>query len=276
MSGGEILIGGLKRLARIGVNAAFPLRCWQCEAFYLPQGTDAHQVDDEETIAIGRWVAPYLCKNCASGIRSIHHPLCPACGRPFKTDHGVDHHCHDCFGQAPAFDAARAAVAFDEPVKTLVHHYKYQGRTELARPLGKVLWNALIRFYDPQEFDLVVPVPLHWYRRYRRGFNQAAVLLQDWRQYAADGGIQWNSDRITNRVLVRKRRTSAQIGLGKRARAANLKGAFMAPNSEEIDNKRILLVDDVLTTGATVVACATALKHAGAAAVKVLTIARAI
>ena len=276
MLGGERLVGRASRIARIGIDATFPLRCRQCESLYRPQAVDLSRVGDEETILFSNLMAPYLCQNCAAGYSAVQHPLCPGCGRPFLTDHAIDHLCPDCLDQEMAYDAARAAGAFEEPLKTLIHQYKYQGRAELARPFGQLLWDALMRFYDPLEFDVTIPVPLHWFRRYRRGFNQAALLLKEWHRHAADAGIHWNRHQVSDNVLVRRRRTAAQTGLGIKERAANLKGAFIVRRAEAIEGRRILLIDDVLTTGATAAECARALMRAGAEAVKVLTLARAV
>lgn len=275
MCGDERLAGGMRRLARIGIDATFPLRCWQCETLYRPQAVDLHQVE-EEAISFERLMAPYLCRRCTKGYVAIQQPLCLVCGRPFLTDHAVDHTCPDCLGQVMAYEAARAAGTFEEPLKSLIHHYKYQGRTELAHPFGQLLWHALVRSYDPLEFDVTIPVPLHWFRRYRRGFNQASLLLRDWHRHATDAGICRKHHRVLHHALVRGRRTTAQTGLGKAERAANLKGAFTVRSIEAVEGRRVLLVDDVLTTGATVVECARALMDSGAAVVKVLTLARAV
>ena len=273
---GKRLVGETRRLARIGIDATFPLRCRLCESLYRPKAVDLHRVEVEETISFGKLMAPYLCRSCAVGYVPFQHPMCPRCGRPFGTEHAVDHTCPDCLDREMVYEASRAAGAFEEPLKTLIHQYKYQGRTELARPFGRLLWDALMRFYDPLAFDAMIPVPLHWYRRYRRGFNQAALLLREWQRHATDAGIHWNRHKVLQHALVRRRRTAAQTGLGKEERETNLKGAFIVRCAELVEGKRLLLIDDVLTTGATVAECARALMNAGAAAVKVLTLARAV
>ena len=174
------------------------------------------------------------------------------------------------------FDEARAAGLFDQTLKTIIHQYKYQGRTELVRPLGHMLWAALHRFYELKAFDIIVPVPLHWFRRCRRGFNQAALLVRQWSRLADEQGGFFNSAMISEKVLIRRRHTLSQTGLGKQRRIENLKNAFVVRNRSAVLNQRILLIDDVLTTGATTDACAKTLKRAGAASVKVLTVARAV
>lgn len=276
MGGGGILAGGARRLARIGVHAAFPLRCWQCDTLYAPRETGRHAVQAATPSPFGRLMDAFLCPRCIGGYAPVRHPLCPGCGQPYRTDQGIDHLCADCTADPPAFEAARAAGIYGQPLKTLIHHFKYQGRAELARPFGKLLWDALIRFYDPRMIDLILPVPLHWFRRIRRGFNQSALLLREWGRFADDAGIPMTSIANTRHLLIRRRRTPAQTGLGKHQRRANLKGAFSASSADIVHGKRVLLVDDVLTTGVTAAECAKALKSAGADAVQVLTLARAV
>ena len=275
MGGGELLAEGVSRIVRIGVNAAFPLRCWQCDSFYLLRGTEGYMTGDDEVCLFGRLMETYLCPSCADGYAPVGQPLCLICGRPFPTDHGEDHTCPDCLDLSMVFEEARAAGAYDQPLKTL-HLFKYRGRVELARPLGRLLWGAFMRFYTPHGFDLIVPMPLHWFRRLRRGFNQAALLVGDWHKYAAESDIVWNRRSVVHHIVLRRRRTAAQTGLGRRERAANLKDAFIVPHTQDVRGKRILLVDDVMTTGATAVECTKALISAGAASVKVLTLARAV
>ncbi len=276
MSSVGLLTRWTVRLTRIGVHAAFPLRCWQCDSLYAPLEKDLGAVEAAAPSSFGWLMNAFVCPHCASGYAPVRPPLCHACGQPYRTDQGIDHLCADCLSNPMTYTTARAAGLYAPPLKTLIHQFKYQGRCELARPLGRLLWDALMRFYDPQQIDLIVPVPLHWFRLFRRGFNQAALLVRDWRQFAADAGMPWKPRVITHHLMNRRRRTPAQTGLGKRQRRANLKDAFVVPQTDSVNGKRVLLVDDVLTTGATAVECTKALKSAGADTVQVLTLARAV
>lgn len=147
-------------------------------------------------------------------------------------------------------------------MRKLIHLYKYGKVQTLARPLGELLLRALPR---DERFDLVVPVPLHWRRRWQRGFNQAELLA---RLVAARRAIP------VTKVLRRVRSTSAQAGLSGTGRRRNVAAAFRCRNSSLMKGRRVLLIDDVMTTGSTAAACALALKRAGASRVALLTVAR--
>ena len=170
---------------------------------------------------------------------------------------------------------ARSAGEYDDALKTMIRHYKYECRPELAFPLASLLWQSLLLYWNPQQFDCIIPVPLHRGRLRSRGFNQAELLVRHWPGLALRQGIFFDKSTIQCTALVRYRNTPPQTGLGRRQRSANLKHAFKLSDSDIVKGCRVLLVDDVLTTGATVNACSRVLMRAGAASVKVLTLARA-
>ncbi len=152
---------------------------------------------------------------------------------------------------------------FEEPLRDLIHLFKYAGVTALARPLGRLMRLAVPR---ERSFDLIVPAPLHWRRRWTRGYNQAALLA---REFAPAFGLK------PVNVLRRTRATETQAGLSRSARRSNVAGAFAVRDEAQVRGRRVLLVDDVMTTGATLRACAIALKHAGARSVSIAVLARA-
>jgi len=192
--------------------------------------------------------------------------MCPVCGVPYAA--GVNHVCSACSQASPGFTTARAVGVYAGPLRRAVHEYKYRMHRGLARPLGRALANAYQAFYGPGTNDLAIPVPLHVSRLRYRGFNQAFLLLPP-----HSGARGWDIP-VQPRALVRVKRTKTQLGLSARERVQNLKGAFAVPDPALVKGKRVLLVDDVYTTGATARACAKVLFAAGAQEVNVLTLAR--
>jgi len=160
------------------------------------------------------------------------------------------------------FDAVYCFGSFEGPLRELIHLFKYAGMKALAKPLGAQLAAALPR---DQRFDVVVPMPLHWKRRWQRGFNQSELLA---RFTARRCGVP-----MINAVR-RVRATRNQAGLSNAKRRGNVSGAFGVAKPDAIAGRRVLLIDDVMTTGATASACARVLKRAGATSVAVLTLAR--
>ncbi len=168
--------------------------------------------------------------------------------------------CALCRFGLSGFDEVFTYGSYEGSLRKLIHVFKFGGVTPLAKPFGNFLALALPR---ERRFDAIVPMPLHWRRRWERGFNQAELL-------ANEISRRWNVPVL--RVVKRLRATVPQAGLTNAKRRANVRGVFKA--TRRLDGTRILLVDDVLTTGATAAACARALKRAGASRVAVLTLAR--
>ena len=190
--------------------------------------------------------------------------FCRDCRTPFQNSFPLDDEgrCALCRLGVNGFDAAYSFGWFEAELRELIHVFKY-GRVEaLAGPLGRFLALALPR---TEQFDVVVPMPLHWMRRWTRGFNQSELLA---REIARRAGVP------VRNLARRVKATTAQAGLTNAKRRANVSGAFQVPRAERVRGLRILLVDDVMTTGATASACARELKKAGAARVALLTVAR--
>jgi ComF family protein len=160
------------------------------------------------------------------------------------------------------FDAVYSYGSYEGTLRQLVHLFKYSGVRPLARPFGRFMIQALPR---DASFDFIVPMPLHWFKQWQRGFNQADLL-------AREIGKKWG---VPVRPVIRRRRaTSPQAGLTNAKRRANVQGAFRIARGKPLQGMRVLLVDDVVTTGATASACARVLKRAGAAHVALLALAR--
>jgi ComF family protein len=219
-----------------------------------------------------RLLRPFFCRACLQGVMPLDSPLCPRCGVMFKGLSGSDHLCGRCLEQPPSFHMARAAFVYDRSLVDVIHCFKYKGKVQLAAPLGLLLWQAYLRFWDQNRVDVIVPVPLHPGRLRHRGFNQAELLVRKWPKLP--GGA--DAPPIAGGVLRRARATPSQAGLGRREREANIQGAFVVLRPERISGRHLLLVDDVVTTGATAGECARLLLASGAARVDVLALARVI
>lgn len=207
-----------------------------------------------------------LCPACWSSLRLIAPPLCPRYGTPFAVDFGGTPLLSPrAISEPPVFERARAVALYDAVAPRLVHRLKYEDRHDLAGAMARMMAASGADLLA--EADCVVPVPLHRWRLWRRRFNQAALLA---RPVARAAGLPFEP-----RLLARAKATRSQVGLSRAARAENLQGAFRVPPAEcaRLQGRRVLLVDDVTTTGATANAAARALLRGGAARVDLLTFA---
>jgi len=209
---------------------------------------------------------PGLCPACWSKLSFIRRPYCERLGVPFTYDPGPGILSLEAIADPPAYHRARAAVRFDEISRALVHSLKYGDRLDLAPMMGR--WVAHAGRELLAEADALVPVPLHWRRLWVRRFNQSAMLAA---AVSAETGVA-----VIDGALKRVKATVQQVGLSRAERAANVQGAFRVPSEGKaaVAGKRLILVDDVLTSGATVEGCARSLLRAGAANVDVLVFAR--
>ncbi len=190
--------------------------------------------------------------------------FCSACHTPFRNAMPLDSHgvCRACRAGLRGFDSASTFGFYEGTLRSLIHLFKYAGMRPLAGTLGGLMNRALP--VDSQ-FDLVVPVPLHWRKSLERGFNQSELLARE---------LARRRNLPLAKALRRKRAGSVQASLSLAERRRNVAGVFEVRSKRDIQNKRILLIDDVMTTGATASACATVLKRAGAKSVTLLTVAR--
>src|SRR5579863_7362384 len=207
-----------------------------------------------------------LCPACWSKLSFITRPYCERLGIPFVYDPGPGILSMQAIANPPAYRRARAAVRFDEISRALVHALKYGDRLDLAPMMGRWISHAGREILA--EADALIPVPLHWRRLWARRFNQSAMLAA---AISTESGVP-----IAAGALKRVKPTAQQVGLSRSERAANVQGAFRVPpeGRGEVAGRRLVLVDDVLTSGATVDGCARALLRAGAANVDVLIFAR--
>lgn len=210
----------------------------------------------------------YLCDNCLQSLTPITHPMCTICGMPFSAPIGSDHLCENCLSKRPWYDLVRAPYSYSGPLMDAIKRFKYNSETHLSSSLGRLLSSFALAFIvNPKDF-LIVPVPLHRRRLKERGFNQSLLLGK---VLSSDLGIE-----LDYLSLIRKRYTRSQTGLRKEERRKNVAKAFSITSPEIFKGKKILLVDDVFTTGHTLNECARTLKNSGVLKVICLTLARTI
>jgi ComF family protein len=240
---------GVASAVRGMVNAVLPPQCLACDALVATPGS--------------------LCAECWTDAKFITAPQCSICGTPYSFDPGADLVCGACSRARPLYDRARSVLRYDDLGRRLVVGFKHGDRTHGAPTFGRWLSRAGSELIA--DADLVTPVPLHRLRLIRRRFNQSAMLAQAICRSPAGHALQFAPD-----LLLRRRHTPSQAGLNAVQRRQNVRNAFSVNPRRiaQLDGKRVLLVDDVLTTGATVSECARILSRAGAARVDVLTLAR--
>jgi ComF family protein len=209
-----------------------------------------------------------LCGPCWSQLAPIEPPYCERLGIPFAYDPGPGVLSMEAISDPPAFHRARAAVRYDDIARKLVHSLKYADRLDLAPTMGRWMTRAGRALFE--DADALVPVPLHWRRLWARRFNQSALLA---RSIARETGLP-----VADLALKRVKATAQQVGLSQSERALNVQGAFrVQPDARtDVAGRRLVLVDDVLTSGATSDACARALLRAGARSVDVVVFARVV
>jgi len=203
----------------------------------------------------------WLCADCTADVALLPAPWCPHCGRPTN----APQLCAACRAQPSYLMGIRSVGYYATPLREAVHALKYEGVRVLAEPLAELLMAFWSRSALP--VSVIVPVPLHRSRSRYRGYNQAMLLA---RAFGRRAGMP-----VVAECLVRSRATRSQVGLNAEERRANVRDAFVC-NNEALRGERVLLMDDVFTTGATLEACAQALLEGGAVGVWALTLARAL
>jgi len=208
----------------------------------------------------------YLCWECLSELLLIRPPYCERCGDPVEGRVDDAFVCYTCASKKIYFERARSAARYDRVLRQVLQEFKYRRAIWLRKDLTDLLHACLLLHYEPGEIDVVCPVPMHRRRRRERGYNQAQLL--------AASVARRIQKRLISGALARSRPTRSQTDLTASQRIDNVKKAFEPRRHRLLGGKRVLLVDDVMTTGATVNECAKVLKKVGAASVHVITVAR--
>lgn len=234
------------QLGRTLLNAVLPPQCLACGTTVAEEGA--------------------LCAPCWDGLHFLGPPACACCGYPFEYEVPLQSLCASCLRRPPEYDRARAVFAYDDVSRPLILSFKHADRIHQAPAFGR--WLARAGSALLAEADLIVPVPLHRWRLFSRRYNQSALLAQT---LGRECGVPVSVD-----LLCRRRRTRPQGRMSRTARIRNVRSAFTVRDTwrQKLSGLRVLLLDDVLTTGATVEECARVLKRAGVAGVDVLTLAQ--
>lgn len=250
-------------------NVLLPAKCVGCRQLFVYDGASPGTKKEKGlsgSLDFAAAMARYFCPDCRTHWTEVVSPLCARCGLVFNSRQGEDHLCGRCADRPGAFTRARCVGIYDQSLRIAIHALKFKEQSAIAKQLGDLLLNAFHRYWSAGDIDMIAPVPLHRRRFKARGFNQAYLLIQRWPLAG--------KTTLVRDLLVRNRNTASQSGLNRKQRKTNIKHAFGVKRPGQSKGKRILLIDDVLTTGETADACARVLLQDGACQVDVLTLAR--
>ena len=235
----------LRDMYETAITFLYPAECRVCKEF------------------LGATSIPYICNNCWQDIDFLEPPWCDICGTP-----GIDGLCDACATTPPRYGKLRSVAFYQTTLQQAIHFFKFEKKKVLTRHLIQLIDAHIPSDCSIAEYDFILPVPIHKKRLRERGFNQATLL--------ADGIGKSEGVRVLRNTLVRKRHTVAQSSLDREARQQNLRGAFEIRNPDIICGKRLLIFDDVFTTGATIREIVSELWTVDPAEVDVLTLARTL
>lgn len=287
-----------QRLFDIFLTAVFPYKCLRCGNFFEPPRPDKRcgavasatlraLLERDERTRFKQLMAPFLCPECVADFVPLTPLFCPMCDDTMQGEPETEEDPLSVVPQEVAgrIRSVRAVGVYDKALLGLIHGFKYRGYLQLAVPLGLLLLTLFLDHYGScscQErendfgVDVIVPVPLHARRFRKRGYNQAYLLVSHWMEWLkALTGSRPHME-MEREALVKIRHTPSQTRFGREARLRNVKDAYRLKHPPGMKGKRVLLVDDVYTTGATLEECARVLMEGGAARVDALTVARAL
>jgi len=252
-----------KRITHDLSEAFFPTRCVICNEFYTPP-RECPRVEDIRKIQFAEIMAPCLCSECI-GTSDFSFVESPVYGNKLNPPR--------------QFRTARAVAAYnqeDEVFAKMIRKFKYDDEIQLAHPFEMLIFSSFVRHWEQSEIDLVMPVPLHARRLRKRRFNQSYLLIRKWPGLGKAFDIDLSHLRIEWDALVRIRDTFPQVDLKGKERKENIREAFSIKRPSAVRGKKVLLVDDIYTTGATANECAKELLKSGAEYTDVLTLGRTV
>lgn len=261
----QYAISSIRKAFAIGLeNLFYPKKCVACRV-YLDSENDAPEP-----------ILEYFCQSCIDNhYHPITEPFCTRCGIQHPASHHENHVCGDCLKYPLVPAKIRAFAAYSGVFKQIIPQFKYQSRLGLATLFGQMLHTTYKRHFKTMDIHLVIPIPLHASKLKQRGFNQAYLLVHHLEKEFVKEVKKKPDWSIDIQTLIRKKRTESQTGFDVDQRKRNLKDAFILKNAEAVKQKNILLVDDVLTTGATCDEAARVLYRHGAKNVYALVLSRA-
>ena len=233
------------------VDLIFPPRCAACG------------------IILGEKPISPFCETCRSDFELLcETPLCQTCGTPYADRTAANHLCGSCLLSPPPFAASRSVAAYQGVLQHAIHRLKYGRDVTLAKTLGQTMADFPYPLFDIRDYEIIMPVPLHVRRLRERGFNQALLIA---RTIAKRHHLK-----LDYLSLAKIKDTAPQVAFGRRERESNVKGAFAVTDPKRVKGMRVVLIDDVLTTGSTTRECARVLNRSGATSVAVLTLCRTL
>ncbi len=255
----------IKSAAKIANLFLYPAKCLNC-GIYL-------DVESDEPVSV---LAGCFCDTCLSGgPELLKEPFCTKCALKFNESGSADHVCESCLKHPMKLEQVRAVFVYSGIIAKAIPLLKYHSKLLLARVFEQAMFQAFMHYFDRSSIDIVMPVPLHRSRTFKRGFNQSFLMIRRFPELYHDAAGHRPLWKIDMKSLARIRKTSSQTGFDHEKRRQNLKNAFRVLKPHNIQGKNILLIDDVFTTGATCNEAAATLLNSGAGKISALVLARA-
>jgi ComF family protein len=270
-----------KKLSLFMTYLFFPLKCLKCQKIIpfanlnsLSEPGDRHHACGHPSFKL---FDTFFCSDCINkNLENFERPFCKGCGKKFdyiEYSGNENHFCSECLKAPGQIGRVRAGARYSGVVKESIHYFKYQKKLGLAEPLETIIFSGYHKYFSTSEIDVILPVPLHDSKLRQRGFNQSFLVVKNFKKILQKNNTSSQVE-IDLYSLKRVRKTDPQIHFSAEQRKENVKNAFQVMNPDRIRNKKILLVDDVYTTGATSTEAVSELLKAGALTVDVLVIAR--